>query len=102
RFLAAVDVQARSSHLAALLRDDLPMLRRLGIDLVNRELANARELGPQVGTATLELLKDPSADVRSAGADLVDRLIPNGASIALHEAIAREQNPNVLAKLIRL
>lgn len=102
RALAAPDVATRSALFAALLRDELPVLRRLGIELVNRDLANAKEIGPEVGTATLELLKDPSADVRSAGADLVDRLVPNGASIALRDALALEQDPNVLAKLIRL
>jgi hypothetical protein len=102
RALAAPDVATRSALFADLLRDDLPVLRRLGIELVNRDLANAKEIGPEVGTATLELLKDPSADVRSAAADLVDRLVPNGASIALRDALDLEQDPNVLAKLIRL
>lgn len=102
RVLNAPDVPTRSVLLAALLHDELPALRRLGIELVNRELANARELGPEVGTATLDLLADPSADVRTAAADLIDRLVPNGASFALRDALAREQNPNVLAKLLRL
>jgi hypothetical protein len=102
RVLNAPDVPTRSALLAALLHDELPALRRLGVELVNRELANARELGPEVGTATLDLLGDPSAEVRSSAADLIDRLVPNGASFALRNALAREQNPNVLAKLLRL
>lgn len=102
RFLEATDPAVRSGVLIQLLRDDQGSLRRLGIELVNRELANARELGPGVGYASLELLKDPAADVRSAGADLIDRLIPTGAALAVREALARERDPNVLAKLLRL
>jgi hypothetical protein len=102
RFLLAPDGKARSAILAGMLRDELPSVRRLGIELINRELANARELGPEVGAATLDILKDPSADVRSAGADLIDRLLPIGAPLAIRDALAKERSPNVLAKLLRL
>ncbi len=102
RFLSAPDVKSRSTILAGMLRDELPSIRRLGIELINRELANARELGPDVGAATLDVLRDPSADVRSAAADLIDRLLPIGAPLAIRDALAKERSPNVLAKLLRL
>jgi hypothetical protein len=101
RSIDAATSQERSAILASLLTDDYPELRRLGIELANRELANARTLSGAVGVAALVLLSDPSPEFRLASAGLIDRLVPPGAGQAAAEALVRETEPLVAAALLR-
>ncbi len=92
---------ARAALLASFLRDDLAPLRRLGVDLLNRELANARAIDESVSLAALGLLRDPHPDLRQAGAELASILNPPGAAAALTSALLTENDPGVAAALLR-
>lgn len=92
---------ARTALLASFLRDDLAPMRRLGVELLNRELANARPIDESVSLAALGLLHDPHPDLRQAGAELASILNPPGAAAALTNALLTESDPSVAAALLR-
>lgn len=101
RCLDAPTEQDRWNILASFLKDDLPAIRKLGIELTNRELANARLPGRVVAQAALGLLADPSVDLRISGADLIDRLQPDDAGQVVSQALMKEQDARVLPHLLR-
>lgn len=101
RCLDAPTEQDRWNILASFLKDELPALRKLGIELTNRELANARQPGRVVAQAALGLLSDPSVELRINGADLIDRLQPDDPGLAISQALTREQDARVLPHLLR-
>ncbi len=87
------DGPARSQLLASLLVDELAPLRRLGIDLARRELANGRVPDEFVVDSTVELLGHPEAEFRGAAASLLAALAPVAAGEIVTEALLREQSP---------
>jgi len=101
--LVLVDMpsEARVQRLESLLSDPLDPMRRLGLELANRELANARTLPEGVGLAALPLLKDPSPSIRQAAADLVISLAPPGAARVLAGALLDERDPGVAGALLK-
>lgn len=101
RFIEAPDAE-RWAILCSQLSDELPSLRRLGVELTNRELANARIPPERVWGPVLALLKDPVPDLRATGASLVERLQPTGAEGVIAEAILKERDPAVMVPLLRL
>lgn len=90
----------RSAFLAGLLESPTAEVRDLGLELVGRELAASGTLGPEVGLASLALLRSESADVRATAAGLVRQLAPPGAADAVAEALSREQNPAAAGALL--
>jgi hypothetical protein len=100
RFLAS-EVGERAAVLAALLGDPLPDLKRLGIELANRELVNGRVPGAPVVEAAMALLDDPAPELRRAAAELVDRLAPDRASEVVLNALAAETDAAIAASLLR-
>lgn len=91
----------RSAMLAAMLGDEMATLRRLGVELANREIANGRLLDGPVVRAAIDLLRDPHPDLRRAAAELVYATTPPDAGAALSGALLTENDPTVAAALLR-
>jgi hypothetical protein len=89
----ATPADQRSPFLASLLRDSIPEVRALGLELVARELAASGSLGPEVGEAALALLRSPNVDERATAAGLVRQLSPPGAPDAVAFALRHETDP---------
>jgi len=100
-YIDAPGAEDRAKLLAAWLADDLPEVRRLGVELINRELANARQIDPKAARLTLALLTDPMPDLRARGADLAFSLGPEGAGDAVAKALLSETDPLVASALLR-
>lgn len=92
----------RSRLLATLLNDQLPEVRRVGIELALRELASAHTLGADVASGTIRLLSDPDEPIRAAAAGLLLQLAPAGSAEIAAAALAREKSPRVAAPLLKL
>jgi hypothetical protein len=92
--------EQRSPLLAAWLRDPLPQVRDLGLELVSRQMASGEQFGPDVGQAAIALLSRPEARVRASAAVLVRQLAPEQAEPSLIEALNRETEPAVAADLL--
>ncbi|MBC7834296.1 MAG: HEAT repeat domain-containing protein [Phycisphaerales bacterium] len=97
-----VPAEGRETMMRALLADELEALRRLGLDLARRELANARSLGPAIALAALKLLADPIASVRLDAAEIVHSLAPADIEQAVTTAILLEREPAVASALLRI
>lgn len=100
-YIDAPGSEDRVKLVTAWLADDLPEIRRLGVELVNRELANARQIDPRVARLALGLLADPVPDLRARAADLAFSLGPDGAGEAVANALLSETDPLVAAALLR-
>ncbi len=92
---------ARSLLLAALLVDELPPMRRLAVTLVQRELANGRRLDDIVVDSTVELLSDPSPELRASAANLLAALAPPQAGAVVADALAQEGDPRAAGAMLR-
>lgn len=92
----------RSRLLATLLNDQLPEVRRVGIELALRELASAHALGADVASGTIRLLSDPDEPIRASAAGLLLQLAPAGSAEIATAALAREKSPRVAAPLLKL
>lgn len=92
--------EQRSSLLAGLLTDPLPQVKRLGLELVQRELAASGTLGPEVGRAALDLLNFDDPACRADAAGIVRQLAPPGARAAVLAALARESDPVTAGALL--
>lgn len=84
------DAGERERFLAALLRDDLDDLKRLGIDLTRQSVASGERPGTEVAAAAIELLRSPRPAMRAEGAKLVNQLAPEGAGPAVVAALNTE------------
>ncbi|MBL8762970.1 MAG: hypothetical protein JNM07_01710 [Phycisphaerae bacterium] len=93
--------EGRSALLAALLRDDIPTLRKLGVELVTRELANSRTPDEAVLDAAMTLLGDRSAELRASAARLVTTLAPSRPVEALFQALGKEEDPLTAEAMLR-
>lgn len=100
RFRSMTDADERSAMLSSLIRDDLPRLRELGLELALGELANARPVSAEVAVAATAALQEPSPKLRKAAADLLTILAPASTQDALHRALNRETEPEVAASLL--
>lgn len=91
---------ARSQLLASLLADELAPLRRLGVDLVRRELANGRVPDEFVVDSTVELLGSTDPEFRGAAAGLLAALAPSAAGDIVSEALLRETSPQAAGAML--
>lgn len=92
----------RSAMLAALLRDETTSLRRLGVELAVREVANAKLLDASVQQALIDMLRAVQPDLRRSAAELVFATAPaEAAGPAISEALMVETEPSVAAALLR-
>lgn len=91
--------QEKSPLLAELLLID-GELRRLAIDLVYRELSQGTQLGGEIGTSAIELLKHVDDEVRAEGARLISTLSPREAGEPVTEALVAETSPLAAAAIL--
>jgi hypothetical protein len=96
----ASDSEARQTMLHGMLQEPLAAIRQLGLDLVERALDGSHRVSPQTSRRIIELLADPSADIRGRAALLLDRLRPEGAGAPVAEALLREKDPEVAGRLL--
>ncbi len=101
RLHLALAPEARSDLLATMLHEQIPTVRALAFDLIDRELASSLQLGPEVGEAAVELMGDPDAMIRRRAAALVVRLAPETGAPAIIERLRVERDPSVAAPLLR-
>ncbi len=95
--------EGRSDLIAGLIRDELPEVSRLGLDLAARALLNAQTLGEPVRLAAIESLQRRSPEVRAAAARLLENLSPDDAAVrAAVEALATETDDRAAQSLLRL
>lgn len=100
RAIPPEDLAGRSRYIAGLLSDPAGAVRTLGVELANDELANARTPGPVVSEAALAMLSDPEARFRRMGADLLEKLAPDGYGSRVNDALLRETDPAAAAALL--
>lgn len=86
--------------LVAMLSDEIPEMRALGLTLVEEELADAQRLTPDVGVALARLLNSPDPRVRLAAARLLNRLAQPGLEDAIAAALDAETDASVVAELL--
>lgn len=101
RLHLALEPEARSGLLVTMLHEQIPSVRTLAFDLIDRELASALRLGPEVGEATVDLMDDADASIRRRAAALVVRLGPESGAGAILERLRAERDPAVAAALLR-
>lgn len=90
----------RPKALLALLRDELPAVRDLALDLVNTWITDRKEIGPDIRSRLGELVDDPEPAIRRRAAKIVGELRLTAEASRLAAAIDRETDPEVLAALI--
>jgi len=90
----------RPKALLTLLRDDLPAVRDLALDLVNTWITDRKEIGPDIRSRLGELIDDPDPALRRRAAKIVGELRLTAEASRLAAAIDREMDPEVLTALI--
>lgn len=96
---ARLDDDEKPARLEAMLRDPLALVRLAGLDLVERDLLNARGTPQGVADALTALLSDANETVRLRASALLLRL-GEGVEEA-RVALAKEESPAVAANLLR-
>lgn len=100
RLYVATDVAQRPALVASMLRDDVPEVRTLAFELVERELVSTPTPAAEVVAAIVDLLRNPAAGVRAQAAGLLGRIAPEGAGDAVASALVREQDSAAAAALL--
>lgn len=90
----------RPKALLALLKDDLPAIRELALELVNTWITDRREIGSDIRTRLGELIEDPEPAIRRRASKMVGDLRLTTEASRLTTAIEREADPDVRAALI--
>ncbi|MBA4039335.1 MAG: hypothetical protein C0468_03235 [Planctomyces sp.] len=101
-FLNAAPDQ-RSGVLLEVLGDDLVSLRRLGLELVSRELANARSVDPAVIERVGAMINDASAEVRRGAAGVLaaaPSITADGIPARVRQRLSDETDAGVAAALL--
>jgi hypothetical protein len=100
RLYGATAPDQRPALLASMLRDDMPEVRGVGFELLERELVATPNPGPEVVASIMALLSNPSPAVRAQAAGFLSRIAPDGAGMAVAEALAVERDPVAAAALL--
>lgn len=98
-FLRATDAD-RPKALLTLLKDDLPAVRELALDLVNTWITDRKEIGVEIRGRLGELIDDPEPAIRRRASKMVGDLRLTAEASRLAAAIERENDPEVRAALI--
>lgn len=99
--LPASPGEERAKLLSQMLLGARPELRKLGIEIVSRELSAGKSVEPTVTEAALSLLASPDPAVRTAAAGLVMQLAPAGGGGPVAAALAKETDPGAAAALLQ-
>jgi len=90
----------RPKALLALLKDDLPAVRELALELVNTWITDRKEIGVDIRTRLGELIDDPEGGIRRRAAKMVGDLRLTAEASRLAGAIDRETDSDTRAALI--
>ncbi|TVQ60217.1 MAG: hypothetical protein EA378_12125 [Phycisphaerales bacterium] len=101
RLVRRTPSDARTDLLAELLEDTEPELRRLGFELVQIELAEARRPGPAVLEAARKMLADADPVLRARAASLLNQIADPTVAPAVLVALERETDPHAANELLR-
>ncbi|MDX9911834.1 MAG: hypothetical protein RBS39_08390 [Phycisphaerales bacterium] len=101
RLHVAVPREQRSSLLVELLGDGLPSLRKLGLELVARELSEATQPGPDVERAITLELQDPDPAVRARTATILGQIGTRESVDAVLDRLRVEDAPTAAAAMLR-
>lgn len=101
RLVRRTPADARTDLLAELLEDQEPELRRLGFELVQIELAEARRPGPAVLEAARKMLADADPVLRARAASLLNQLADPAVAPAVLVALQHETDPHAANELLR-
>jgi hypothetical protein len=96
----ATNPEGRPALMANLLLNDTPEVRKLGFELVGRELSVSGRIDGPVGAASITLLGHADPKVRSSAAVIVRQLAPEGAETAVAAALERETDPAAASDLL--
>lgn len=100
RLHASMNEDERQTLIAELLRQDSTELRSLGLDLIQRALANAQRLSEPVVQAVVAALADANTPIRAAAAGIVQKLSRADLSPAVAKALDSESDPATAAPLL--
>jgi hypothetical protein len=100
RLYLATPAEQQPALLATYLLDPQQDVCELGLELVSRELAGARSLGPVVAEALVKLLGHSDASIRTSSAKLVSQIAPPDAGAAVSAALNVETDANAAAALL--
>lgn len=94
--------EQRTAMLERLLKDDLAAVRKLGLQTVMQELANGRSPDQSLTERIVTRLSDPSQDVRTLAAELLNRLPVQTEYVGtiVNRVLAAEKDPAVAARLL--
>lgn len=90
-------VADQPDQLLEFLRDDHVSLRHLGLDLVNAQITDGREIRADIRTYLVDMTLDADADVRRRVATIVGDLRLSGAVARLRDSILVEPDARVRA-----
>lgn len=100
RLHLATPPDERGALLESMLRDTEPAVRKVGLELVARELSASSPIDAPVSEAILGLLADSDAQVRASAARLVRQLAPDKGPEAITRALLLEQDPRAAAAML--
>jgi hypothetical protein len=101
-WLATLPVRERFERCAALLEDELPSLRTLGLRETERLLRNGERPTEAVVAAARGLLDDVDPSLRSRGARLLRDLRVEDLDVRLAERLGSERDPTVVASWLAI
>lgn len=101
-WMATLPVRERFERCAALLEDDLPSLRTLGLRETERLLRNGERPTEAVVAAARDLLDDADPSLRSRGARLLRDLRVGDLDVRLAERLGSERDPTVVASWLAI
>ncbi len=102
RLYRVTDEKQRPALLIEMLGDPYDPVRLLAMRIVERELINAKPIGPEVRQATRDHLTDANASVRAAPAEVLRDLADEPAAKIVTEQLLGEQDPAVRTAYLSL
>lgn len=100
RLYVVTPSEQRPALLVTMLRDDLPEIRTLGFELLERELVATPIPHQDVVNALIALLGNATPSVRTQAAVFLGRIAPDAAADAVAAALGVEQDPTAAAALL--
>jgi HEAT repeat protein len=97
-YLAMPEAQ-RAEKLLSFLKDELPALRSLGLELINNLITDRKDINSESKAQIVEMIGDPDPQVRLNAARIASELRLGGAYQRLTTRLEEESNPDVRAAL---
>lgn len=87
----------QGARLVAFLKDGVPEVRQLGLDLIAAMVIDQKDVAPEVREAVMTLLSDRNPDIRRRAAVIAGNLRIAGATNVMIEGLKSERNGHVRA-----